>query len=35
MMIYVDAIFETVYGFTTTGATILSDVTKLSKSMNF
>ena len=32
---YVDAIFETVSGFTTTGATILSDVTKLSKSMNF
>ena len=32
---FVDALFETVSGFTTTGATILTDVTKLSKSMAF
>ena len=32
---YVDAVFETVSGFTTTGATILNDVTRLSKCMNF
>ena len=32
---YLDAIFETVSGFTTTGATILNDASKLSKSMNF
>ena len=30
---YIDALFETVSGFTTTGASILSDVEKLSKSM--
>ena len=32
---YVDALFETVSGFTTTGATILKDVEALSKSMLF
>ena len=32
---FVDAVFETVSGFTTTGATILTDVTRLSKCMNF
>lgn len=32
---YIDALFETVSGFTTTGATILNDVTSLSKCMNF
>lgn len=32
---FVDSVFETVSGFTTTGATILTDVTKLSKCMNF
>jgi len=32
---YVDALFETVSGFTTTGATILIDVTALTKSMLF
>ena len=32
---YLDAVFETVSGFTTTGATILNDVTTLSKCMNF
>ena len=32
---FIDAIFETVSGFTTTGATILTDVTRLSKCMNF
>ncbi len=32
---YVDALFETASGFTTTGATILSDVEALSKSANF
>ena len=32
---YIDSVFETVSGFTTTGATILTDVTKLSKCMNF
>lgn len=32
---FVDAIFETVSGFTTTGATILNDVSVLPKCMNF
>lgn len=32
---YVDAIFETVSGFTTTGSTILTDIEALSKGMNF
>ena len=32
---YLDAVFETVSGFTTTGASILSDVETLSKSMLF
>lgn len=32
---FIDALFETVSGFTTTGATILSDPSKMSKSMNF
>lgn len=32
---YVDAVFETVSGFTTTGATILSDVEVLSKATQF
>lgn len=32
---YIDALFETVSGFTTTGATILSNVESLSKSMLF
>ncbi len=32
---YIDALFETVSGFTTTGATILRDVEKLSKSIGF
>ena len=32
---FLDALFETVSGFTTTGATILTDVTKLSKCMLF
>ncbi|MBR3968173.1 MAG: TrkH family potassium uptake protein [Clostridia bacterium] len=32
---YVDAIFETVSGFTTTGASILSDVESMSRSMLF
>ena len=32
---FIDALFETVSGYTTTGATILVDVTKLSKCMNF
>lgn len=32
---FIDALFETVSGYTTTGATILNDVTKLSKCMNF
>lgn len=32
---YLDALFETVSGFTTTGATILNNVTSLSKCMNF
>lgn len=32
---YIDAVFETVSGFTTTGASILSDVEILSKSMMF
>ena len=30
---YIDALFETVSGFTTTGATILTDVEKISKSI--
>jgi trk system potassium uptake protein TrkH len=32
---YVDALFETVSGFTTTGSTILNDISALSKGMNF
>ncbi len=32
---YVDALFETVSGFTTTGATIINDVEKIGKSMQF
>ena len=32
---YIDAVFETVSGFTTTGASILNNVEKLSKSMMF
>lgn len=32
---YADALFETVSGFTTTGATVLSNVEGLSKGMNF
>ncbi|MBO5786526.1 MAG: TrkH family potassium uptake protein [Clostridia bacterium] len=32
---YIDAVFETVSGFTTTGASILSDVEAMSKSMLF
>lgn len=32
---YVDAVFETVSGFTTTGSTILTDVEALPNSMNF
>lgn len=32
---YVDAIFETVSGFTTTGSTILTDVESLSRSIHF
>lgn len=32
---FLDALFETVSGFTTTGATILTDVTRLSKCMLF
>ncbi len=32
---YVDAVFETVSGFTTTGATILTDVEKMSRGMLF
>ncbi len=32
---YVDAFFETVSGFTTTGSTILTDIESLSKGMNF
>ena len=32
---YVDAFFETVSGFTTTGSTILTDISALSKGMNF
>lgn len=32
---YIDALFETVSGFTTTGATILSDVEKMSRSVIF
>ena len=32
---YIDAVFETVSGFTTTGATILTDVEKMSKGMLF
>lgn len=32
---YVDAFFETVSGFTTTGSTILTDIEALSKGMNF
>ena len=32
---YVDAFFETVSGFTTTGSTILTDIASLPKGMNF
>ncbi len=32
---FVDAIFETVSGFTTTGSTILTDIEAMSKGMNF
>lgn len=32
---YIDALFETVSGFTTTGSTILSDVEKMSRSVMF
>ncbi len=32
---YVDAVFETVSGFTTTGSTILTDIETMSKGMNF
>ena len=32
---YIDALFETVSGFTTTGATILNDPSKMSKCINF
>lgn len=32
---YLDALFETISGFTTTGSTILTDVTALSMGMNF
>lgn len=33
--LYVDALFETVSGFTTTGSTILTDIEALPKGMNF
>jgi len=32
---YIDALFETVSGFTTTGSTILTDISAMSKGMNF
>ena len=32
---YIDALFETISGFTTTGSTILTDVTALPMGMNF
>lgn len=32
---YVDAVFETVSGFTTTGSTILTDIASMPKGMNF
>lgn len=32
---YIDAIFETISGFTTTGSTILTDIASMSKGMNF
>ncbi|MBQ8803718.1 MAG: TrkH family potassium uptake protein [Tyzzerella sp.] len=32
---YVDAVFETISGFTTTGSTILTDIASLPKGMNF
>lgn len=32
---FIDALFETVSGFTTTGATILNDASKMSKCINF
>ena len=32
---YIDAFFETVSGFTTTGSTILTDIAALPKGMNF
>lgn len=33
--LYVDALFETVSGFTTTGSTILTDISAMPKGMNF
>ena len=32
---YIDAVFETVSGFTTTGSTILTDIASLPKGLNF
>lgn len=32
---YIDAVFETVSGFTTTGSTILTDIASMSKGLNF
>lgn len=32
---YLDAVFETISGFTTTGSTILTDIAAMSKGMNF
>lgn len=32
---YIDAVFETISGFTTTGSTILTDIESMSKGMNF
>lgn len=32
---YIDAVFETISGFTTTGSTILTDIASMSKGMNF
>ena len=32
---YLDAVFETISGFTTTGSTILTDIASMSKGMNF
>ena len=33
--IFIDAVFETVSGFTTTGSTILTDIASMSKGLNF